>query len=432
MVVPVGRCFHIVCQPRIALGTNNRSVVASVQIQDLLNGTPHRKHPGRMAMKSVSLPEELQIAALTVIHGAEVSKLADRVRMLTNFLWSRKRQTEDLVLRKKAIALEKRFWERETEKGRDTDPQLLETQIRKKVLAELKRTTYRWAPLRYDDDIAVLYLAARVAGGYAAVCRALNEIKKGDPSFSPYSLLDFGSGVGTGLWAAHSLWGDSLREAVCVDSSGAMNALAERLLRGGSDAGDPAIKQVYFRQFLPVTPKVQFDLVLSAFSLSELGSLQERRDTVRTLWRKTHSYLEEDKVTFDPRSPSVFAPCPHQVTCPKLGQLPLLPCNFPQPYRPLPLRGSADRAIENFSYLILTRAGPEVEKGVRPEWARLTGPVLRRSRHVHCQLCCSNGELRRTVVTAHRHGRDLYRCARSSDWGDRLPITQLEDDSPAE
>lgn len=356
MFVPMGRCFHIVCQPRIPLWTNNRwqSVVASVQIQDLLNGIPHKKHPGRMALKSVSLPEELQRAALTVIHGAEVSKLADRARKLTNFLWSRKRQTEDLVLRKKAIALEKRFWERETEKGRDTDPQLLETQIRKKVLAELKRTTYRWTPLRYNDDIAVLYLAARVAGGYAAVCRALNEIKKGDPSFSPHSLLDFGSGVGTVLWAAHSLWGDSLREAVCVDSSGAMNALAERLLRGGSDTGDPAIKQAYFRQFLPVTPKVQFDLVLSAFSLSELGSLQERRDAVRTLWRKTHSYLvlvengtkdghqilmeardtllmEEDKVTFDPRRPSVVAPCPHQLTCPKLRQLPLLPCNFPQP-----------------------------------------------------------------------------------------------------
>ncbi|KAJ8336517.1 hypothetical protein SKAU_G00377370 [Synaphobranchus kaupii] len=419
-----GRCFNVFCQPPILLTTSNRSVVVSPQVQDFLNGAPHRKHPGITALKSVSLPEELQRAALSVIQGAAVSRLAEKTHRLTNFLWSRQRQTEDSALRKKAIALEKGFWEREKERGRDGDTHLLETQIQKKVFSELKKTTYHWTPLRYDEDVAVVYLAARVAGGYAAVRRALNEIKKRDASFAPHSLLDFGSGVGTVLWAAHTLWGDSLGEAVCVDSSGAMNSLAERLVRGGTDSGDPMIKQVYFRQFLPVTPKVQFDLVVSAFSLSELATQKERRDTVRTLWRKTHSYLvlvengskdghqilmeardtlltEEDKVTFDSRRPSVFAPCPHLLPCPKLNRHPLMPCNFPQPYRPLPLPRSGDREVE-------------------------------KSRHVHCQLCCSDGELRRVIVTAHRHGRDMYRCARNSDWGDRLPIIQPEEHAPAE
>lgn len=32
--------------------------------------------------------------------------------------------------------------------------------------------------------------------------------------------------------AAHTHWGDSLREYVCVDSSAAINSLAERLLAG--------------------------------------------------------------------------------------------------------------------------------------------------------------------------------------------------------
>ncbi|KAJ8366954.1 hypothetical protein AAFF_G00336430 [Aldrovandia affinis] len=450
-----GRCSNVYL-PIIVKATNRwLSVAVSPRVQDLLNGAPHRKHPGVMTLKSVSLPEELQRAALSVIHGAAESRLADRAHKLTNFLWSRQRPVEDSLLREKAVALEKRLWEREKERVGDVDSHLLETRIRKKVLSELKRTTHHWTPLRYDEDTALVYLAARLTGGYAAVRRVLNEIKKRDINFSPHSLLDFGSGVGTALWAMHTLWGDSMKEAICVDSSAAMNSLADRLFRGDSDKEAPLIKHVYFRQFLPVSPKVQFDVVVSAFSLSELASQKERKETVHTLWRKTHSYLvlvengtkdghqilmeardtlltEEEMVAFDARRPCVFAPCPHELPCPKLKQRTLLPCNFPQPYRPLPLPGNADREVEKFSYVVLARAGKEAGRGVELDWARLTGPVLRRPRHVHCQLCCTDAELRRVTVTAHRHGRDLYRCARSSDWGDRLPVIQPEDHAPSE
>lgn len=162
------------------------------------------------------------------------------------------------------------------------------------------------------------------------------------------------------LRASHTLWGDSLKEYVCVDSSGDMNTLAEQLLSGksiqwnlwaqcytnrstgknvnlyqtgGNDVDNPVIKQVYFRQFLPVSPKVssaallnfylpklytgftklnttkvfffflsfpqvQFDLVIAAFSLSELATLDERLNVIFTLWRKTNSYLVSDDAWF--------------------------------------------------------------------------------------------------------------------------------------
>lgn len=194
--------------------------------------------------------------------------------------------------------------------------------------------------------------------------------------------------------------------------------------------------------------------------------------------------------------------CPHESPCPKLFQLPLVPCNFSQAYSPLPLPGvrdhsersdcifwllayltmcswdswhnneckliwpvlflvlfflsqAPDRLTERFSYLVLSRTDWAGGEGL--DWARLTAQVLRRPRHVHCQVCCSSGEIKRVVVTAHRHGRyvesstsiitlplsklncihdwlypfhrDVYRCARSSDWGDQLPIIQPEDDS---
>ncbi|KAE8290597.1 Methyltransferase-like protein 17, mitochondrial [Larimichthys crocea] len=293
--------------------------------------------------------------------------------------------------------------------------------------------------MKYDEELGVVYMAARLAGGYAAVRRAMNEIKKRDPSFAPQTLLDFGSGLGTVAWASHSCWADTLKEMVCVDSSGPMNILAERLLKGDDERAEPHIKHVYFRQFLPVSPKVQFDLVAAAFTLSELPNVKDREEAVMTLWRKTSSYLvlvengtkeghqmlmeardtllkKQEKMVHDPRPASVFAPCPHELTCPKLASEPMTPCNFQQLYQPL-LPGHNMQQTEKFSYLILSRserAQPETE-GV--DWARLTAPVQRRTRHVHCRMCCPDGQLQHLVVTARKHSRDVYRCARQQRLG---------------
>ncbi|XP_029930797.1 methyltransferase-like protein 17, mitochondrial [Myripristis murdjan] len=446
-----GAC--VLCQRAVVLRMTCRGMSAAAQPQsqaDFLNGAPHRKHPGATNLKTLRLPEELQRAAQAIVHRAQVPKLTARAHSLRNFLWSRKRAAEDETLRQKARNLEKALWEKAREKGGDIDEQLLDIRIKKKVLSELKRTTYHWTPIKYDEELGVIYMVARLAGGYAAVRRALNEIKKRDPSFAPQSLLDFGSGLGTVVWASHSCWGDSLKEMVCVDSSGPMNTLAEQLLKGDDEKAEPHIKQVYFRQFLPVSPKVQFDVVVGAFSLSELPSKKERDEILFTLWRKTSSYLvlvengtkeghqmlmeardilltKKEKFLFDTRAASVFAPCPHELPCPKLARLSPVPCNFQQPYHPLPLPGRPDRQIEKFSYLILARTdGVEAEKG-GVDWARLVAPVLSRSRHVHCQMCCPNGQIQQVVVTARKHGRDVYRCARSSEWGDQLPVIQQQE-----
>lgn len=134
------------------------SAAAQPQSQvDFLKGEPHRKHPGVTNLKTLRLPEELQTAARLIITsgfscdrgcrpsrqifpsasltkllsnsrisppvGAQVNRLTDRTRNLTNFLWSRKRAVEDVTLRKKAVSLEKELWEKAMEKrggGRHT------------------------------------------------------------------------------------------------------------------------------------------------------------------------------------------------------------------------------------------------------------------------------------------------------------------------
>ncbi|XP_069094212.1 ribosome assembly protein METTL17, mitochondrial [Pleurodeles waltl] len=412
-----------------------------------LQGVPHRQHPGILKLKKVTLPPNVIDGAQVLVQKCSITRLEERCHALTHYLWSRKRPVEDRELQSRAIELEKRLRVKmaphsSQDLQADKSEEALKEALKQSVMATLRKNIYHWQQLRYDKELGVLYLAARFAGVHAAVSRAFHEIRKRVPEFSPQTLLDFGSGTGSVTWAAHAAWGRSIREYMCVDSSAEMNELSELLLRGGSLSHDARMPGVYFRQFLPVSPKVGYDLVVSAYSLNELPSQQDRTQMIQTLWRKTDGFLvliengtkeghqmlmeardailkldeeQENKVN---RGGHIFAPCPHSLPCPLLAKTHIVPCNFIQAYQPLPFSWNPNTMWEKFSFLIMRRGpGEDVE-----QWPRITQPILRRPRHVHCRICCPDGMLQHMVVTAHRHGRDLYRCARNSEWGDRLPM----------
>ncbi|XP_055393148.1 methyltransferase-like protein 17, mitochondrial isoform X2 [Bubalus kerabau] len=377
---------------------------------DFLGKRPHRRHPGILQLSCVRLPQALAEAAQLLLLGSAMPNMKKQVQALTNYLWSRHLPVEPEELQKRAVLLEKKILENadscQTEKHHE------------EVLRALRKTTYHWQELSYSEGLSLVYMAARLDGGFAAVSRAFHEIQARLPEFQPQTLMDFGSGTGSVTWAAHSTWGQSLREYMCVDSSAAMLELAEKLLKGGSGSGMPCVPGVFFRQFLPVSPKVQFDVVVAAFSLSELPSKADRTDVVQTLWRKTGHFLGKEKSPLDPRPGFVFAPCPHELPCPQLTASKPLACSFSQAYHPIPFSWNKKPKEEKFSLVILARGSPEEAN----RWPRITQPVLKRPRHVHCHLCCPDGHMQHAVITARRHGRDLYRCARVSSWGDLLPV----------
>uniref|UniRef100_UPI00398EE635 ribosome assembly protein METTL17, mitochondrial isoform X2 n=1 Tax=Pristiophorus japonicus TaxID=55135 RepID=UPI00398EE635 len=370
---------------------------------------PHRRHPGRSNLGAVRLPEPLSQAARLLLEENPIGRLEDSARELSDFLWSRKRAPEDAELRARAQRLEQRLrgsaeYSRTDPRGQ-ADKQREEGRLRDRVLAELRRTTYRWKPVSYNTQLSHVYVAARLDGGYAAVTRVLYEIKKRVPEFEPRTLLDFGSGTGTVTWASRGAWGKTLSEYLCVDSSPAMHQSAEFLMRGGSAADTEQVTGVYFRHFLPVSPKVKFDLVVSAYSLSELPDLSERRRVIETLWRKTEGFLvliengtkEGHRMVMEARDIVLKAEgeesCGH-VFAPNPGM-----------------------KLEKFSYVILRR-GPRAKA---ESWPRVVQPVLCRPRHIHAHLCCADGTVRHVVITPRKSGRDLYRWARNCCWGDRLP-----------
>lgn len=73
-------------------------------------------------------------------------------------------------------------------------------EIEKKAEVYVKRTTYKWKEVDYDKNAALAYLLAKAPYDYACTSKVLNEIKRREPDFKPYSHFDFGSGVGSAVW----------------------------------------------------------------------------------------------------------------------------------------------------------------------------------------------------------------------------------------
>ncbi|XP_029397472.1 methyltransferase-like protein 17, mitochondrial isoform X2 [Mus pahari] len=370
---------------------------------DFLGKKPHRKHPGILHLPHVQLPQALADAAQLLLFERPMRSIEKQVQALTNYLWSRHLPVEPEELQRRAAYLEKKVLEKQ-------DSTQTEEKLHEAVLHALRKTTYHWQELSYNEELGLIYMAARLDGGFAAVFRAFHEIQARIPEFRPQTLMDFGSGTGSVAWAAHSTWGQSLREYVCVDSSAAMLGLAEKLLKGGSESGKPCIPGVFFRQFLPVSPKVQFDVVVSAYALSELPSRADRIEVLQNLWRKTSHFLvlvengtkAGHRLLMDARNLV-------------LGEKEKSPLDLQPSFVFAPNKKPKE---EIFSMVILARGSPKEAN----RWPRITQPVLKRPRHVHCHLCCPDGHMQHAVVTARRHGRDLYRCARVSCWGDLLPV----------
>ncbi|XP_077982461.1 ribosome assembly protein METTL17, mitochondrial-like [Glandiceps talaboti] len=492
-------------------------------LKDFSETSSYRKHPGILRPKTIILPEKLQDGVQKVLERYSKKQLYEKSSKLVNYLWSRKRPTEESEMRRQAVLLAKEVG------AEDADEMLEDTTLisskerrdivkkRKQVTKELRRKLYHWKDIRYNTEIGCIYTAGRLAANYSAIYRVFHEITKRDPKFKPKLLLDFGSGVGSTIWAANTVWGKSLREYFCVDTSADMNDLASLILQGGEMDRQMHIRGVFFRQFLPVSPTNKYDIVVSAYTLMELPSLQERINTLCTLWKKTEHYLiiiengtnegfkiilearnlilhgekythktetdvasdnnvasdnkvacdnaemdvqendtdvketeyeqlsfiEKEKPTdFDKAARyslrgyeedwpvgHVFSPCPHDMPCPRQTDGTNTPCNFEQEYHPINVKGTSSRVQkECFSYIVF-RKGDKKDELCKPNWPRLVRSTLHKSNHIHCHMCCSNGQLQHAVITRSKHGKELYYCARYSRWGDLLPAQTTDDDN---
>lgn len=268
-----------------------------------------------------------------------------------------------------------------------------------------------------DELTARAYLAARLPATYAAVRTALNAVAELRPDFTPRSLLDFGAGPGTALWAARDCWPD-LDAATLVEASASMRKFGEDF------AGESGVARVDWRHDAPATG--ESDLVTLAYVLDELDPAQ-RTALVQQLWSRSADTL----LIVEPGTPAgwrrvldaralllnqgahMLAPCPHTHACPLSA-----PdwCHFSRRVARSRAHLQAKSAEvpwedEKFIYLAVARNSANLPA------ARVIAPPRAGSGKVELKLCESDGKAETVLVTKREGAR--YKQARRLAWGER-------------
>uniref|UniRef100_A0A1B6D0H8 Methyltransferase-like protein 17, mitochondrial n=2 Tax=Clastoptera arizonana TaxID=38151 RepID=A0A1B6D0H8_9HEMI len=410
------------------------------------NGMRPRKHPGRFKFPSNKLPDNVVNAVQSIVKDYPIKKLVEDANLLERFLNGRYPPGEDEEIKEKKAIIKQKVkskYNLDTANMTEDQKEHFRKVINNQVTTILHQQIYNWKRLDFNEYFCLVYFFGRAAPNYAVISRVFNEISIRHPDFKPKTLFDFGSGIGTVSWVAKNLWNDTIKEFFCVDSSSDMNNFASLILREGK-TDTPVPSNVYYRQFLPSQHR-PYDMVVSAFSLFELPSSHSRLETLLNLWNKTQEYLiviEQGtapgyKLVVEARdfilslkdkdgnaTGYVFAPCSHDKECPSVSINET--CNFVVSYFDLELGQREGVKKEIYSYVVL-------KKGVRSsydyQWPRIVKPVLKKSKHAICRMCTKEGKHQEIIFTASKHGKIPYKCARSSDWGDLLPINITNVDS---
>ncbi|KAF5270858.1 hypothetical protein FQA39_LY08303 [Lamprigera yunnana] len=401
-----------------------------------------RRHPGRGLMNNVSVPDNVVNAIVNITEDYPIKSLLENSKVLVQHLISKLPPVESFELREIKKEVTREVMEKyENVEINEDEKDRFHQSVQVKIDNALSHKVYNWTACDYGVYNSLLYLIGRFAPEYAVLIKVLHEITIRDADFKPRSLFDFGSGVGTATWAAKHYWNKYLFEYFNVDSSADMNDLAQLLLQDGRGTKQINLKGIFYRQFLPAT-NIAYDLVISAYTLMELPSRRARLQTILNLWNKTLHYLvvvehgtnagfkiinevRDFILNFkDSNEGYVFSPCPHNRPCPRF-LTDVTPCNFHVSYMSLPIGQSSDSHKERYSYVVL-------KKGIRnesdPQWPRIVRPPLVRSKHTICRLCTKQGKLSEIIFTTSKHGKTTYYCARSSKWGDRLPIVDINEE----
>ncbi|KAJ1919353.1 37S ribosomal protein S22 [Mycoemilia scoparia] len=160
------------------------------------------------------------------------------------------------------------------------------------TVASLLDSTKRLSPhtLEYGARESAAYVASRFPATYGALFNIMKEAKARIPWMKPNNVLDFGTGPGTALWAINEVWNSEVKDFTGVDISEDMLQSAEEIIKYASD--NCKFENIEFKRYLAASNDAgKFDLVVCAFSLSELPSDNIRKSTIQNLWAHTKDTL---------------------------------------------------------------------------------------------------------------------------------------------
>eukprot|EP01134_Creolimax_fragrantissima_P005844 CFRG5844T1 len=421
---------------------------------------------GHFSCRTMHLPDQLKSSIFRLVQGRSTRQMRKDIERLDYFLHTRTTADVDYEpLSKRSMKetrkelVEKLMNEKKVSKSKAqrllSESQESETSLEvvdKRLHFGTKRsdgtTLLTSNTLTYGVNEGVAYAVGRLPSVYASTYRVFLEIYCRDYHWAPETVLDFGSGVGSTMWAAHALW-ESPTKYSCVDMSEKMNQIADFLNR---EENGTTIHDATFRRFMPVLNKSSYDLVTASFSLCELPSMEARKQAILSMWEQTSQYLiiiepgtqegfrnirEARRWVATEIDADLIAPCPHDDVCPMEDTEKI--CRFGQRVQYSRAQQEIMRSskmnsnnfkLQTFNFLIVARKSHEgtstVRKSVTRYWTRLTAPTMKRTGHVICDGCTSDATLKRTI-RSRSQGTQGFKDTRKRKWGDLLPPLDFYD-----
>eukprot|EP01129_Flabellula_baltica_P012189 TRINITY_DN5463_c0_g1_i1.p1 TRINITY_DN5463_c0_g1~~TRINITY_DN5463_c0_g1_i1.p1 ORF type:complete len:612 (-),score=169.87 TRINITY_DN5463_c0_g1_i1:287-2122(-) len=383
---------------------------------------------------SLQIPDELRIRIDAVLRNYPRKSLREDSKELSD------------LLRKRTVSNFKR--ERQTETIDQGSYRIQDPLTPDIVQIARENVTRNIPPLPYDRRQALAYTAFRLPGVYGCNRRVYSELKTLYPNFQPESMLDFGSGPGTSIWAAKSVF-PTLDYFHTVEPSEDMHEVAKTILKGFD-----------FSRSLYLSPTVnrKYDVVHASYAMTELDDEVYRYEMISTMWQyvKEGGYLvilePGTSITFNmmkkirqhlidtAKDFNLLAPCPHSHQCPISNDK---WCSFTQRIERIPISRAVKKSLsspsaqswedENFTYIIARKGEAKTEMNKAYEspyegrhWARLILPPAKRSGHINMRACLDTGVAKEFVVSKG-HGKVLYTSARKSKWGDGFEYAAFEE-----
>ncbi|CAG8549410.1 1544_t:CDS:10 [Diversispora eburnea] len=293
--------------------------------------------------------------------------------------------------------------------------------------------------LEYGDRETLAYLAGYLPITYGPIYNVLYEINTRLPDFEPKSVMDFGTGPGTAIWASHKVWGQKIESYLGIDISESMLRMAETLLSTElpNENTQEAILEslwnrtedilVNYKKGTPAGFKIINDArnkILKNAKKWQIpsSSLSSDRDL-----KNNNSYNQKDSIMDNILSSKVGA----HVVAPMQTKAVRKENHEDSKYSyvvlrrgPRPELVSESKPTEKFEKILEEKSiDTDLVKEFISEafqWPRLIVPPMKRSGHVVMDGCSKSGYIERIVIPKSL-GKLAYRDARKAMWGDLFP-----------
>jgi ribosomal protein RSM22 (predicted rRNA methylase) len=278
--------------------------------------------------------------------------------------------------------------------------------------------------LARGPEQALGYAAIIMPATYAQVYGACAATAARIPNWQPTSMLDLGSGPGTAIWAAHTIW-PGISNMAAWEREPALIRLGQQLAKHGPSS----LQAIDWQRHDLATPPhsgPQYDIVVLAHVLNELGPAVRER-VVAFAWQQTAGLL----LIIEPGTSAAFsivraareqlltngahtiAPCPHNDSCPLSNDW----CHFPQRLERPEFQRRARNAPSQwedakYSYAAMARFASEV-----PIVGRIIREPEQTKGYITTQICTPVGIQREQTL---KRDRDAFRTARKRAWGDKI------------